>query len=149
MRLRPQLQRLIEQRMLVRGQGTWSLTDAGRRRLARARRRGEKIELPESPQHLRWRLSRERALEHLFGFREQLRQTLTRALALIDSEQQQAQEWGELSLLLRQQAALLGWALYCIHDWSEPQDEKADVALAERRRELKLAVADLSDIFPL
>jgi DNA-binding PadR family transcriptional regulator len=151
-RLRPQLDRLIEEGVLVRSRvrsSSWSLTEAGRKRLGRARRRRAQIVLPESPQHRRWRLSHDEALNHVEELRGQLREALLAALTLIDSDDEQARVWCELSVRLRRQCALLGWALYCIHEWDEPDDAHADRELFHRRAELDLIGTDLAGVFPV
>ena len=62
-----------------RGIATWDLSDAGRRRLARARRAGLGVALPESPQHRAWRAARTSAAQELERFRLGLRAQLEQA----------------------------------------------------------------------
>jgi DNA-binding transcriptional regulator PaaX len=146
-RLRPQIESLIAAGMLASsrrlGSTTWGLTDAGRKRLARARRAGKVIELPESPQHRTWRQSYEHAHEHIDALRKELRSTLTEAQALLKSEHQQPRAWCELSVRLRRQTALVAWALYCLTEWAEPDDAKPDTDITQRQRELGLLGATL------
>ena len=60
--LRPRLDALLSAGALEHtrrhGIKLWVLTSKGRRRLAQARRKGDAVELPESPQHRKWRHSR-------------------------------------------------------------------------------------------
>jgi DNA-binding transcriptional regulator PaaX len=72
--LRPQLERLRiagELESVERlGRECWTLTDAGRERLTSARRDGAVDELPESPQHRRWRHAHMHAAEWIDHFRD-------------------------------------------------------------------------------
>jgi hypothetical protein len=149
--LRPQIDALIAAGALMCGKRhgsiVWGLMPAGRRRLARARRDGKNLDLPEAPQHQRWRASRQQATSRIDEFRGELRRTLTDAQALLDSECQ-ATAWSDLSRRLRQQCALLGWALYCIHEWAEPDDAQPDTDVSRRLRELHLIGGDLSGPLP-
>jgi hypothetical protein len=87
--LRPRLDALVSAGALEqtrrRGVSLLVLTNAGRRRLARAGRQGETTELPESPQHRRWRHARSIAAERIDSYRQQLRALLVEAGALLDS----------------------------------------------------------------
>jgi hypothetical protein len=86
--LRPQIEKLIAAQALVRshrhGCSILGLTSKGRKRLARARREGKDLELPEAPQHQTWRNAREQA-EHIDQFRSELAKTLTQAQTLLQS----------------------------------------------------------------
>lgn len=130
-RLRPQLQALGSAGALSparrHGLVVWTLTSAGRRRLGRARRAGELGELPESPQHREWRQARAAAAEQIDGFREQLRTVLEQAGGLLDAEGTRSDAWFELHECLERVSWRLGSATYCLREWPEPDDAKADV----------------------
>ena len=66
------------------GQYQWTLTPRGRRRLAAARRAGRVGELPDSPQHRRWRHAREEAERRIDDFRTLIYQTLDAAEAIAE-----------------------------------------------------------------
>ena len=63
----------------------WVLTTAERHALWTPGRRNETTMLPESPQHRKWRHSREAASERIQGYREELRALLDEADALLDA----------------------------------------------------------------
>jgi hypothetical protein len=151
-RLRPQVEKLVAAGALVRlgryGSNVWVLTRYGRERVARARRDGKDLGLPESPQHRRWRYAREEATRRIGEFGEELRLTLKEAQGLLASEGH-AQAWSQMSVRLRQQSALLGWALYCQYEWAEPDDAQPDIDVVQRRRELQLVSSDLIAVLPL
>jgi hypothetical protein len=128
------------------GSAVWSLTDKGRRRLEGARRRGEDVELSESPQHRRWRKAREHAVEHLDEVRRDLVDTLARAQERQNAGEEDATLWAEISLMLRRHSARLCWLLHCIHGWHEPEDEIADMELSERLRALGLMSIDVGGV---
>lgn len=140
-RLGPQIDELVEmgavRQFRRHGSKVWGLTPAGRRRLARARRAGQPLELPEAPQHRLWRLAREKAASELDDLRAQLREELGQAHALLDSHAGSAEEWSELALRLRDCCARLATADYCLRQWPEPDDSKPD--LHARRRKLDLS----------
>jgi len=127
------------------GHKRWNVTAKGRRRLSRAQGQGRSPELPEAPQHRVWRTSSEEAKERIDGLAIQVQQTLTRGQQLIKGGKGTARDWAGLSMTLRRQCAQLAWAIYCIHEWLEPDDTIADVPEAARRRELGLVGADLTD----
>lgn len=150
-KLRPQVERLVAAGALVRsrryGSNVWSLTPRGRERVARARRDGKDLGLPESPQHRRWRYARDEATRRIDEFCAELRLTLKEAQVLL-AKDGHARAWSQMSVRLRQQCALLGWALYCQHEWTEPDDAQPDMGLFQRRRELHLVGSDLIAVFP-
>ena len=104
----------------------WKVTDSGRQRIAQEFQAG-KILLPESPQHRIWRHARKGATQRISGFREQAHQTLEDAKGLLDAEQADSDAWFALAQRLRQTYWQLGSATYCLNEWSEPQDTRADV----------------------
>lgn len=95
--LRPQLDALRSGGMLrdVRRHGLnlLGITDAGRRALTKARRAGGAGELPESPQHRRWRQAHVAAAGRIDGFRQQMRDALDEASRLLDAEQAPSDAW--------------------------------------------------------
>lgn len=103
------------------------ITSAGRRALAQARTAGEWIELPESPQHRRWRHARSVAGERIDGFRQQVRAALDEARRLLDTEQVPSDTWFGLAGRLKTECWQLGSATYCLREWPEPDDARADV----------------------
>jgi hypothetical protein len=131
LRLRPQVEALTKAGLLkrsrVRSKDAWGLTSEGRERLAGARRGGEAVELPESPQHEVWRDAHEKAAERIDFFREQTRRSLKEAGGLLDDEQASSDAWFVLAECLKQKCSQLGAATHCLHEWGEPDDAQADV----------------------
>ncbi len=129
--LRPQVDALeaagLLKRSRVHSRDVWGLTSKGRRRLGQARRAGEAIELPESPQHQVWRHARETAAERIDFFREQVRQTLEEAGHLVDDERAGSDAWFVLAERLKRGCDQLGGATHCLYEWGEPDDARADV----------------------
>lgn len=103
------------------------LTDTGRRRLVQARRQ-RPVVLPESPQHRLWRHSRAAANERIDGYREGLRGLLDQAVALLDAgTQTESDAWFCLAKRLSAAAGGVGAAVYCLTEWAEPDDARADI----------------------
>jgi len=101
----------------------WELTAKGRRHLEQA----EAVpDLPESPQDARWREAHALAIEDVEAFHNSLRETLEEALALTTTATS-SDTWFHLGERLRTGARRLGAATYCIHEWAEPTDERADI----------------------
>jgi hypothetical protein len=129
-RLRPQLDALRSAGRVrdVRRYGLdfLALTDAGRRALAQARSEGEVV-LPESPQHRKWRHSRTLAGERIDGFRQALQASLAEAGGLLDTKRAPSTVWVEFAKRLSRDCERLGSATYCLFEWPEPADERADV----------------------
>jgi ribosomal protein L34 len=129
-RLRPQLESLVLQNLLARsrrhGVVMWAVTRKGRDSLARRRRAGESIELWESPQHREWLQARATASERIDGFREDVRRTLVQTRNLLKSEAP-SDAWFDLADRLQKACWRLGSATYCLHEWREPDDAKADI----------------------
>jgi len=119
----------------------WSVTRAGRRRLARARRAGRLPVLPESPQHLAWRDAQELAGERIDGFRLGVLEEIEHAGELLDADMAVAagrvaaevigepvsDAWFEMAERLQHACRRLGSADYCLEEWQEPDDTRADV----------------------
>jgi hypothetical protein len=129
--LRPQLDALRSAGLLgdLRRNGIdlLGLTSAGRRALAKARRAGEVGELPESPQHRKWRHARAAAAERIEWFRQQVRDALDEARRLLDTGQGDSDVWFSLAGRLKTECWQLGSATYCLWEWPEPDDARADV----------------------
>lgn len=153
-KLDPQIERLIAAGHLVRsrraGNRVWGLTAQGRRKLARARREGKNVELPEAPQHQTWREARDEASLRIGEFRVELGGTLAEAQALLErvDQSQSASTWSELSGRLRRQCAQLSWALHCLHEWDEPEDDRVDIGVGRRLAALHLTTTDLTAVLP-
>lgn len=124
--VRTQLQSLaqdgaIEQRR-AHGVDVFALAPNGRRRLQGA----GLVDLPESPQHRAWRNARTLATQEIERFRVSLGDALKEASALIDNTSG-SDAWFELAEELRAAARRLGSATYCLHEWMEPSDDRADI----------------------
>jgi DNA-binding PadR family transcriptional regulator len=106
----------------------WRLTSTGVERLQEARQGGE-LELPESPQHRDWREARSAASEQIAGFRDELRAALadTADLLVIESPTD-SDSWRETGERLQTACSCVSWAVYCLSEWAEPDDSKADIA---------------------
>lgn len=119
----------------------WSVTSLGRRRLARARRAGRLPALPESPQHRAWRDAQKLARERVEGFRLDVLEELEHAGELLDAEMAVAagrvapevlggslsDAWLEMAERLHRACRRLGSASYCLWEWREPEDTRADL----------------------
>jgi len=125
-RVRAQLQALvqdgaIEQRR-AHGVDIWVLAPSGRKRLQEA----GLVDLPESPQHREWRNARVLAAQEIERFRASLGDALKEASARL-SDTPGSDAWFELAEELRCAARRLGSAIYCLHEWMEPSDDRADI----------------------
>jgi ribosome-binding protein aMBF1 (putative translation factor) len=114
-----------------RGVETWELTRAGRRRLSRARAKGRLPELPESPQHRAWREAHALAEQRIEGFWAALLNDVERAHDLLGSPRVPGRPpsdvWFELAERLHQEGRRLASATYCLSEWQEPDDARADI----------------------
>jgi len=110
------------------GASAWELTSVGARRLQRARRSGEDLRLPESPQHQAWRSARTAAAQEIQRFRADVGTRLDDARALLAQPQAPPSDaWFELAEQLRRACWRLASASYCLNEWAEPDDARADV----------------------
>jgi hypothetical protein len=129
-RLRPQLDalRAAGQVRDVRRNGLdlLVLTAAGRRVVEEAQSAGVVV-LPESPQHRKWRHSRAMAGDRIDGFRDALRASIAEVGVLLDSQQAASDAWFEFGQRLDAECKRLGSATYCLFEWAEPDDTRADV----------------------
>lgn len=125
-RVRAQLRALVEgssiEQKREHGVDVWALAPAGRRRLRRAGR----VDLPESPQHCRWRNARTLAEQEIERFRDAMGDAVAEASALL-SGTPTSDAWFELAEHLHRAARRLGSATYCLHEWAEPDDDRADI----------------------
>jgi hypothetical protein len=103
-----------------------ALTAVGRRALEKAQGAGA-VSLPESPQHRKWRHSRTMAGDRVDGFREALRASMAEVGALLDAEQTPSDAWFAFGKRLGAECRRLGSAKYCLFEWAEPDDARADV----------------------
>ncbi len=131
-RVRERLSALVAAGQLTRarrgGVPTWELSDVGRARLRRARRGGESLELPESPQHRAWRNACAAAALEIERFRARLRGRLDSAAQLLDaSPPPHSDAWLTLGEELRHDCRRLASASHCLREWPEPSDDRADL----------------------
>jgi len=132
LRLRPVWQQLETERLIEKlrkgGSVRWRLTRKGRMRLASAKDAHGLYELPESPQHARWRTAHTAAGERITDFRHDLRELLGEATALLEAGgQPPSGEWYELGKRLTDACGRLGSATHCLHEWAEPYDATVDI----------------------
>jgi hypothetical protein len=136
-RMRPLLNALVQARALKHSRRSsrdrWALTSAGRQRLARARRRGEPLALPEAPQHRIWRAKHTKAVAGMSEYRARMREALDQAVALLADERADSKAWRVMTKQLAVRAELLGSAIYCAREWAEPDDAQRDVDDARPR----------------
>jgi hypothetical protein len=130
--VRSQLEALVADGSLRRsrrhGVETWVLTQAGRARLQDARDAGTVPALPESPQHLAWRVARTLSAQEIGRFRRSLAEALEEAARALDAEPPAAaDEWFALGARLQRRAWRLGSATHCLREWTEPDDALADI----------------------
>jgi hypothetical protein len=102
----------------------WHLTARGRRML----RANDPGELPESPQHRRWREQHEVAPRHVRRSRHALVEALSEASGLLDAEPvASSDDWLLAGVRLYEACRLLAVATHCLHEWQEPDDSQADI----------------------
>jgi len=104
----------------------WRLTRDGRRRL---RQTAGRVELPESPQHRRWRERHGQAPGELEEGARALRDAIREASALLDQQPPAAGSDAWLLAGIRLDAACrrLACASHCLYEWREPGDARADI----------------------
>lgn len=109
------------------GVWSWGLTDAGRAQLRAARRSPNAQQLPEAPQHRAWREARTLAAHEIDRFSHELAARLHDAQALLDGPQPPPSDrLFQLGQELRLACRRLGAAAYCLYEWPEPVDQRAD-----------------------
>lgn len=107
---------------------TWALSDAGTAHLQVAGSAGVLPALPESPQHRAWQNARTAAAQEIGRFREAARVRLERASRLLEADPPAPSDaWLELAEELQRACRRLASATYCLSEWAEPDDERADV----------------------
>jgi hypothetical protein len=132
-RLRPRWDELKEAGLIEQsrrsGIEVWALTSAGQKSLDATRDAGELGALPESPQHRHWREAHAIAGKRIGEFREQLQQVLHEAIGVLDAhDQPDSDSWYALSQRIRDAYQRVESASYCLHEWPEPDDSRADIA---------------------
>jgi hypothetical protein len=132
LRLRPVLQALeadgLAEQIRHRGYDLWRLTRSGHRHLAAAQDASGLYQLPESPQHRRWRETHDAAAGRIGGFQDDLREALGELAWLLDASRQPASgEWYAIGERLSRICVRVGSATYCLYEWGEPDDASADV----------------------
>jgi hypothetical protein len=131
-RLRPLVDRLTDElgwldRARQARRDRWTLSDAGARRLAQAEADGILEDLPESPQHLEWRLAREHAAARIDALRHDLREHLAGVASLLDADSPAAAaDWLDSAKPLCEIIQAVAVASYCLHERPEPDDATAD-----------------------
>ncbi|MDX6623237.1 MAG: hypothetical protein QOE75_1169 [Solirubrobacterales bacterium] len=143
-KLRDQLERLrVQDRTVERldrmGRDYWKLTPVGERVLAEARAENRLGDLPESPQHRKWRKGREGAAERIDSFRGLLSAAIQDIhTAELEPGEVPSERWLALRERLNSATWLVASATYCLHEWPEPSedcvDADPDLYLAPRRR---------------
>jgi hypothetical protein len=124
--IRPTLDKLVDARLLRYewriSRHTWKMTPPGDRQAAPFG------ELPESPQHSTWRRARTLA-------EQEIERVWARALACVGEAEQTlnaleptSSSYRTLGDRLRVAFEDLASATYCLNEWGEPDDERADVA---------------------
>jgi hypothetical protein len=135
-RLRPHLDALrsagLLSDVLRHGLDLIALTSAGRGSLTMSRRVLMAV-LPESPQHRLWRHSRVIADERIDELRRQLLDALGEARTLLDATETSSDKWFKLAPRLEKACWRVASATYCLREWPEPDDARADVDEGEFR----------------
>ena len=134
--MRPQLAELeshgLVEQIRRHGLNLWGLTPDGRQWIEAI---GNEIgPLPESPQHRKWREARTAARERISEFRDKLRDTLTEANALLETTPEADSDiWFERGANLNRACRTLASATYCLYEWPEPSDARADIDDSKHR----------------
>ncbi|HTZ86507.1 MAG TPA: hypothetical protein VMB05_07550 [Solirubrobacteraceae bacterium] len=131
-----QLLALVERGLLEHGRShgvvLFLLTPKAKRRL---RRLGAEVTdlLPESPQHKTWRNARTYAELEEERFHLSLRTSLEEAMGMLDEMTMpvapgpSSDAWLELADRLHHALRRQGSLRYCLYEWEEPDDARADV----------------------
>jgi hypothetical protein len=102
----------------------WLLTGRGRRQMLKANAAGE---LPESPQHRRWRETHDAAPGQLEQGRHALETALSETSALLKADAvASSDQWLLAAVRLYAACRLLAAATHCQYEWQEPDDSHAD-----------------------
>lgn len=108
------------------GVPVWALTSDGKKLVARYRRRAW-ARLPESSQHAAWREAREIAEHQHDALRARARSVVASAAALIDADVHDYAALIRAADDLRDVFRRFAGVTYCVFEWSEPDDIKADI----------------------
>lgn len=129
-RLRAPFKALREEGLIVevgaQGASHWRLTGVGERRLAAMRRAGEVGELPDSPQHRRWRNARQLAGRRIEEIKGEAVDLLKEAERLVTEPDAGSAVIGELRAHLWWSLERLALATYCLREWPEPDEACRD-----------------------
>ncbi|MET0557607.1 MAG: hypothetical protein ABW065_02895 [Solirubrobacterales bacterium] len=130
--LRERLERLRGGKVVIEtthnGREHWALTEEGRKQLARSRHAAALMDLPESPQHRRWREARLQAVLRIDGFHAAALEAISTAESRLGwSRLPNSTTLFELSERLQQTLWCLGSATYCLYEWPEPDDAHVDI----------------------
>lgn len=109
------------------GVGQWRFTPKGRKRLNQTSE--AVIALPESPQHRKWRDARDAAEQEIEDFYLRLRDCVDRTTDLLSMPMPpgaSSDAWFEIGEHLHKTCRRLGSATYCLYEWVEPPEDKAD-----------------------
>lgn len=132
-RLRPRIRELEAGGVIAaakrHGVVVYELTRRGERRL----RASGTVVLPESPQHIAWRVAQDAAAAGLGGFREDVRVLLCEGEALLARDAGDSEDWFVLGERLSRACKRVGSATHCLREWVEPGDDSADVDDGPRR----------------
>jgi len=136
--MRPQFEELAAGGLLERsrkaGVALWNLASTGRRRTAALRKVGLVPTLPESPQHRKWREAHDQATEQIVAYRTRLRETLDEAVRMLGRDDGDSEAWYVIEGSLYKDCTRLASATYCLREWGEPDDERADIDPEAKRR---------------
>jgi hypothetical protein len=125
------------------GVQAWEMTGVGSRHLRRERRAGRVPPLPESPQHSAWRNAHTLAEQEIGRLRGAVLIRLDEAERLLDAQPPaDSDAWLEIAEGLQRACRRLGSAVYCLHEWAEPDDARADIDERLGPDELKLDRAE-------
>jgi hypothetical protein len=110
------------------GTQTWELTSTGERHLRRERRAGRVAQLPESPQHREWQDAQRTAALEIDRFGRELRACLRAADDVLDADRPASSDAVfELGERLQRACWRLASASYCLREWAEPDEARADL----------------------
>jgi len=131
-RLRPIWQNLEADGLIEqtrhRSHAYWHLTRSGHRHLAAAQDASGLYQLPESPQHRRWRETHAAAGQRIGEFQDDLREAIGEVAWLLDADRQpESGEWYAIGEKLKRICERVGSATHCLYEWPEPDDMSADI----------------------
>lgn len=122
---------------------SWELKSAGTRHLRRERRAGRIPALPESPQHRAWRTAHTAAAHEIDRFARAVGASLEEAARMLDADPPADSDTVfQLGDRLQRTCWRLASASYCLREWSEPEDARADLESHEDLAEAGLDPAE-------